>query len=98
MMRQGVGRCAARWADGPRRPRASAWGIAAHSSGPRVRPVTAQQCVAAPDQFGSVVPGRASQYHQYVMSDPTAETRQVDVIAVLRSVGDTVSRVACGDI
>ena len=25
-------------------------------------------------------------------------TRQVDVIAVLRSVGDTVSRVACGDI
>jgi hypothetical protein len=77
MMRQGVGRCAARWADGPRRPRASAWGIAAHSSGPRVRPVTAQQCVAAPDQFGSVVPGRASQYHQYVMSDPTAESSHV---------------------
>ena len=54
-----------------------AGGIAAHSSGPRVRPVTAQQCVAAPDQFGSVVPGRASQYHQYVMSDPTAESSHV---------------------
>ena len=54
-------------------------GIAAHSSGPRVRPVTAQQCVAAPDQFGSVVPGRASQYHQYVMADPTAESSHVSM-------------------
>jgi hypothetical protein len=29
---------------------------------------------------------------------PVLVTVQVDVIAVLRSVGDTVSRVACGEI
>ena len=43
---------------------------------------------------------RAARSHATVSVSPIREEleRQVDVIAVLRSVGDTVSRVACGDI